>query len=48
MNKTIEETCIYGICDGSGIVLIGEFDDVEENSCACRAKEEEADDQELD
>lgn len=34
--EDLENGCPLGICDGSGVVEIGEFDDIEESECACR------------
>lgn len=43
-----KEECLYGLCDGSGIEVIGEFDDIRERVCPCSQKVEDEDDNQLD
>lgn len=33
-----ESVCPEGICDGSGYVTVGQFDDVREDRCPCNPK----------
>ena len=35
--------CSEGICDGSGVVIEGEFDDHVERDCLCKTSQHESD-----
>lgn len=41
MDKALDsdetEACPEGLCDGSGIIAQGEFDELDEVSCLCRS-----------
>lgn len=43
-----KEVCMYGICDGSGIEVVGNFDDFYERPCPCSAKVADEYDNQLD
>ncbi len=38
--ETIETTCRYGICDGSGWTEEGAFDDIKPRKCLCQIEKE--------
>ena len=36
--------CPHGICDGSGVITVGRFDDIEEEDCLCKTEAKQTDD----
>jgi hypothetical protein len=36
-------TCPHDICDGSGVIRVGNFDNVEDEDCLCKIEAEQID-----
>lgn len=37
------EKCPHGLCDGSGVITEGQFDDLHEKKCLCQIEREQVD-----